>query len=171
MKLDSGQVALSIGSLCVGLQCAAADLSGEALALCRGGKSSYVVAIPADTNRLEAVVLHRKSCVPYRRGRRPPSVCRIKRQVLKAELQTCVASTDDGVAMTLGVYDDAQRRSVVSRRITVGDILGSDYTMVDLGVLTLGEDMYAWAAPVVRPKEEAEAVYLDRVVLVREHAE
>lgn len=80
----------------------------------------------------------------------------------------CSAASDAGVAMTLGVYDDAQRQSVVSRSIPVKDIRGDVYRTVDLGVLTLGERMYAWAAPVVRPPDEVEAVYVDRVVFVRQ---
>ncbi|MCK5802138.1 MAG: DUF4838 domain-containing protein, partial [Lentisphaeria bacterium] len=53
MKLDSGHVVLSIGSLCVGLQCAAAGVSGEALTLSQGGKSDYVIAIPAQATAVE----------------------------------------------------------------------------------------------------------------------
>ena len=80
----------------------------------------------------------------------------------------CDANTDEGVAMSLGVYDDARQRAVTSRRIMAGDIRGSEYKTVDLGMLTLGGHMYAWAAPVVRKREEVKAVYLDRVVFVRE---
>ena len=80
----------------------------------------------------------------------------------------CDATADEGTAMTLGVYDDAQRRSVVSKRIQAQDIRGGEYRTIDLGRLVLGESMYAWAAPVVRKKEEVEAVYVDRVLFVRE---
>ena len=79
----------------------------------------------------------------------------------------CDSATDNGVAMTLGVYDDAKRKSVVSKKIMVQDIRGTDYTTIDLGTLALGEQAYAWAAPVVREKDEVEAVYVDRVVAVR----
>ena len=79
----------------------------------------------------------------------------------------CDASTDDGAAMTLGVYDDALRRSVVSRQIPVKTIRGKQYQTIDLGIHALGEQMYAWAAPVVRNKTDVEAVYVDRVCLVR----
>ncbi|MBU0638451.1 MAG: DUF4838 domain-containing protein [Planctomycetes bacterium] len=80
----------------------------------------------------------------------------------------CEAATDEGEAMTVGVYDDAQRRAVASKTILVRDIRGSDYTTIDLGVLTLAEQTYVWAAPVVRAPDEATAVYVDRVVFVRQ---
>ena len=40
--------------------------------------------------------------------------------------------------------------------------------MTDLGVHALGQLAYAWAAPVVRDKEEVSAVYVDRVFLIRQ---
>jgi len=79
----------------------------------------------------------------------------------------CDSATDSGVAMTLGVYDDAQHKPVLSKKIMVRDIRGTEYTTIDLGTLALSEQTYAWAAPVVREKDEVEAVYIDRVVFVR----
>jgi len=79
----------------------------------------------------------------------------------------CDASTDGGAAMTVGIYDDAERRSVVSKPVMVKAIRGKQYHTIDLGVHALGEQMYVWAAPVVRDKREVEAVYVDRVFLVR----
>lgn len=80
----------------------------------------------------------------------------------------CDASTDDGAAMTVGIYDDATRRSVVSKAVPVEVIRGKEYRTIDLGVHVLGPLTYAWAAPVVREKDEVEAVYVDRVFLTRE---
>ena len=80
----------------------------------------------------------------------------------------CEADADDGVAMTLGIYDDANRKSVISRRTPVKDIKGDTYQTIDLGVHELSEAMYVWAAPVVREPEEVKTVYVDRVYLVRE---
>ena len=80
----------------------------------------------------------------------------------------CDASTDEGVAMTLGVYDDSTRRSIVSKRIPVESVRGREYRLIDLGVHRLGKLAYAWAAPVVCAKGEVDAVYVDRVFLVRE---
>lgn len=79
----------------------------------------------------------------------------------------CDARTDEGAAMTVGVYDDGARRPIASRRIPVKAIRGSEYQSIDLGVLALGEQAYAWAAPVVRDKNDVQAVYVDRVYLVR----
>ena len=80
----------------------------------------------------------------------------------------CDAEIEDGVAMTLGVYDDVARRSVLSRRVPVSEIRGPQYKTIDLGVLGLGEKTYAWAAPVVREPGDVEAVYVDRVVRVKQ---
>ena len=70
--------------------------------------------------------------------------------------------------MTIGIYDDAARRSIVSKSVPVAEIRGLEYRLIDLGVHTLGTLAYAWAAPVVRDPAEVEAVYVDRVFLLRE---
>ena len=72
--------------------------------------------------------------------------------------------------MTVGVYDDAVRRGIVSRKIPVKAVRGGEYRLVDLGVHTLGRLAYAWAAPVVRKPGEVDAVYVDRVFMIREPA-
>jgi len=69
--------------------------------------------------------------------------------------------------MTAGIYDDALRRAVVSRQIPVKAIRAKQYRSIDLGIHCLGKQMYAWATPVVRNKGDVEAVYVDRVFLVR----
>jgi hypothetical protein len=79
----------------------------------------------------------------------------------------CDAHSHQGNAMTVGIYDDAGRRSVVSKPIPVSAVRGSEYQSVDLGVQTLRKQMYVWIAPVVRNRQEVEAVYVDRVFLVR----
>ena len=80
----------------------------------------------------------------------------------------CDANTDEGTAMRVGIYDDAGRRGIVSRPIPVKAIRGQKYEVIDLGVHALGKLMYAWAAPVVRKKGEVDAVYVDRVFLIRQ---
>jgi hypothetical protein len=79
----------------------------------------------------------------------------------------CDAASEAGTAMTVGIYDDAQRRSVATKQVAVKTIRGQQYQTIDLGVHALGQQMYVWAAPVVRDKNEVEAVYVDRVFLVR----
>ncbi len=80
----------------------------------------------------------------------------------------CDANADVGVAMTIGVYDDATRHSIVSRRIPVETIRGKEYRLIDLGVHSLGKLAYAWAAPVVRDQDDVGAVYVDRVFMIRQ---
>ena len=80
----------------------------------------------------------------------------------------CDANTDEGICMTVGIYDNAERRSVVSRQIPVKTIRGKEYHLIDLGVHSLGKLIYVWAAPVVRGKSEVEAVYVDRVLMIRQ---
>ncbi|MDY0170338.1 MAG: DUF4838 domain-containing protein [Thermoguttaceae bacterium] len=79
----------------------------------------------------------------------------------------CDAKTDEGAAMTIGIYDDANRQSVATRQISVEAIRGSQYHTIDLGVHALTPQMYIWGAPVVRDPAEVEAVYVDRVFLKR----
>lgn len=79
----------------------------------------------------------------------------------------CDANVDEGAAMTVGIYDDASRKPVISKSIPVRAIRGKEYRSIDLGVHKLGEQTYAWAAPVVRNKGEVQAVYVDRAFLVR----
>jgi hypothetical protein len=80
----------------------------------------------------------------------------------------CDANTDLGAAITVGIYDDATRRGVVSRQVPVEAIRGREYRLIDLGIQRLGKLAYAWAAPVVRDQDEVDAVYVDRVFMIRE---
>ena len=78
----------------------------------------------------------------------------------------CQATAADGPAMTLGIYDTQQQRGVVQRQLTVQELHGTEYLTVDLGEHALTPAMYFWAAPPERPGE-VEAVYVDRIFLVR----
>ena len=80
----------------------------------------------------------------------------------------CDAKTDEGAVMTVGIYDDAGRRGIVSRRLRAEAIRGKEYRLIDLGVHSLGKLTYVWAAPVVRNKREVDAVYVDRVFMIRQ---
>lgn len=79
----------------------------------------------------------------------------------------CDAEAADGPAMTMGVYDSETKKSVAHRSLGVADIKGAEYKMIDLGVMPLSTTMYFWAAPPKRPGE-VQAVYVDRLVIVRE---
>ncbi|MDO4587420.1 MAG: DUF4838 domain-containing protein [Planctomycetia bacterium] len=79
----------------------------------------------------------------------------------------CDAQTNEGSAMTMGVYDSEAKKGIVHKDIPVSDISGSEYKMIDLGVLPLKETQYFWAAPPKRP-DEVEAVFVDQILLIRE---
>ena len=78
----------------------------------------------------------------------------------------CDAKSEQGIAMRVGIYDDARHRSVKTLALAANDIRGARYRRIDLGTHTLSGSMYVWAAPVVRAPEEVEAVYVDRVFLI-----
>ena len=79
----------------------------------------------------------------------------------------CDASTDEGSAMTAGIYDEAQKKGVQHITIPVSDLKGSEYRLFDLGTTPLATTSYVWFAPPKRPNE-VDAVYVDRVIVVRE---
>ena len=74
---------------------------------------------------------------------------------------------DSGPAMTLGIWDTKENKSVAHRAPTVEEIGGSAYQKIDLGAYPLTPDQYFWAAPPKRPGEVT-AVYVDRLIVVRE---
>ena len=79
----------------------------------------------------------------------------------------CDASVDDGLAMTMGIYDHAERKSVQHHSLTVKDIKGEEYKLVDIGTAPGTVSQQIWFAPPKRPGE-VDAVYVDRVIIVRE---
>ena len=72
-----------------------------------------------------------------------------------------------GPAMTLGVYDPEEKKGVVDKTLTVEEIQGSAYHWIDLGVHPVRPKQYLWFAPSRRPGD-VDAVYIDRIVIVRE---
>lgn len=79
----------------------------------------------------------------------------------------CEASTEEGSAMTCGIYDWKEKKSVSHRNLSVKAIQGETYRLVDLGAHALTDTMYIWFAP---PKRDGEVqnVYVDRFFLVEE---
>ena len=73
----------------------------------------------------------------------------------------------EGPAMSLGIYDYENRKSVVSKTLSVANIRGPEYHWIDVGTLTLRPQLSFWFAPPKRPGE-VDAVYIDRIVAVRE---
>ncbi len=80
----------------------------------------------------------------------------------------CEASVDEGLSMTLGVYNERDRKSDLYKEIPVSDIKGTEYKLIDLGVVAYVPGQYLWFAPPKRPGE-VDAVYIDRAIIVREH--
>ena len=76
------------------------------------------------------------------------------------------ATAKEGRAMTMGIYDPVEKKSVVWKALPVEEVAGKQYRVFDLGVHTLRGQMYFWAAPPKRPGE-VQSVYVDRVFLVR----
>lgn len=79
----------------------------------------------------------------------------------------CDASSDEGSAMTAGVYDEKNKKSASYKVVPVSQIKGTDYALIDLDSIPLTDSMYVWFAPPKRPGE-VEAVYIDQIVIVRE---
>lgn len=77
------------------------------------------------------------------------------------------ATATSGKAMTLGIYDKEAKKGVVSRAVKIEDLKGDGYQTIDLGAHELDAGRYFWAAPPKRPGEVT-AVYVDRIILVRE---
>jgi hypothetical protein len=86
---------------------------------------------------------------------------------LYAAVRCEAAEGIEGTAMTLGVYDPENRKEITSKTLTVAEISGRAYQWIDLGVLPLQPKQYVWFAPPRRPGE-VDAVYIDRIVVVRE---
>jgi len=76
------------------------------------------------------------------------------------------AKAKEGPAMTMGIYDSRQRKGIAHKAVKVEDSVGKDYQVHDLGTHELRGGMYFWIAPPKRPGE-VEAVYIDRIFLVR----
>ncbi len=79
----------------------------------------------------------------------------------------CDSSVETGPAMTLGIYDSKEKKTIVYKALSVEEIRGTEYQKIDLGSWPLTTDQFFWAAPPKRPGE-VEAVYVDRLIVVRE---
>lgn len=78
----------------------------------------------------------------------------------------CESQKQEGPAFTLGLYDSATRQNLAGITETLDQAPRTEYRVYDLGVHTLSPEMYFWVAP---PGGEAvEAVYVDRIFLIRE---
>ena len=79
----------------------------------------------------------------------------------------CDAQTNDGPAMTAGIYDEGAKKGLTHVSIPVADISGSEYKMIDLGTTALPNTSYIWFAPPKRANE-VDNVFIDSVIIIRE---
>ena len=79
----------------------------------------------------------------------------------------CEAKAADGLAATVGVYDERTRAGLVVKELQVADVVGAQYRTIDLGPVKVHGGAYVWVAPPKRP-DAVTAVYVDRIYLVRE---
>ncbi len=78
----------------------------------------------------------------------------------------CDAAVAEGPAMTCGIYDEKNKKSVIHKTLDVPTICGPEYKLIDYGEVELTPDMYFWFAPPKRP-DEVQNVYIDRLFLIR----
>ncbi len=76
-------------------------------------------------------------------------------------------SASDGASMTMGIYDTQNRKALATRTVTAEETAGGEYQIFDLGSFDIHGQMYIWIAPPKRP-EQVQAVFVDRIYLVRE---
>ena len=78
----------------------------------------------------------------------------------------CEPMSDEGVGFTLGIYD-TEGGGDVARAVQELEDATPEYRTYDLGVHEPGDQWYFWAAP-PGDAERVEAVYVDRIFLVKE---
>jgi hypothetical protein len=79
----------------------------------------------------------------------------------------CDATAADGLAMTWGIYDQKERKSVTQKNLNISDIAGLKYQKIEFSPLSLTPSMIIWFAPPKRP-DEVQAIYIDRVLIIKE---
>ena len=80
----------------------------------------------------------------------------------------CDATASDGLAMTLGIQNSRERNKSVQKSLNVSEIAGSEYKKIEFESIPITQSMSIWFAPPKR-EDEVQAVYIDRVLLIREN--
>ena len=98
-------------------------------------------------------------------GAEPDEEGRVRGKVLI--YARCDAPEDgaDKGAMSIGVYDETNRKGICGRTLKSSEMAGSDYKVFDLGTVPLGHAILIWTAPI---KGGVPNVYVDRIVIIRE---
>jgi hypothetical protein len=79
----------------------------------------------------------------------------------------CDAKTSEGIAMEFGIHDYKEKKGIASKAIPVSEISGTEYHWVDMRVTSLRPGLRFWFVP-ARRSNEIDAVYIDRIIVVRE---
>lgn len=79
----------------------------------------------------------------------------------------CDATAGDGNAFDFGVFNDKAKTEVIRGTAAIGRMRGPEYKVLDAGAHKLRAGMYVWVAPRANASE-VQAVYVDRIVLVRQ---
>lgn len=79
----------------------------------------------------------------------------------------CDAKAKSGNAFQIGLYDASGNRNMAGQTVTIEQSGDGQYHALDLGVQELKGGVYFWIAPMNNP-DQVDAVYVDRIVLVRE---
>ncbi|MCU0959542.1 MAG: DUF4838 domain-containing protein [Pirellulaceae bacterium] len=79
----------------------------------------------------------------------------------------CDAKVTSGNAFQIGLYDAPGSRNIAEQMVTIEQSGDGEYHTFDLGSQDLKGGMYFWIAPLKNP-DQVDAVYVDRVFLVRE---
>lgn len=72
----------------------------------------------------------------------------------------------DGPVLSCGVYGSNKKREIANVTKSMGEIGTGGYHLFDLGALLLNPGCFVFTAPV--PNENARAVLIERMILVRE---
>ncbi len=96
----------------------------------------------------------------------PGDLCRLGRWRAYV-VARCEPRATAGAAFEVGLCDADEGKVVTSRTVRIEELTEAGYRAYDLGVHALRSGMYFWVAPMGNA-DEVEAVYTDRIFLVRE---
>ncbi len=76
------------------------------------------------------------------------------------------AEAEEGAGMSLGVYDNEEKKNLFERTVPLAQIKGADYKLLDLGTFEPSDHCYFWACPPQR--EDVSNIWVDRLFFVWE---
>ena len=81
----------------------------------------------------------------------------------------CDAITQDGIAMTLDIYDSKENKIVAQKNPNVSEIVGPEYHKIEFEPLSLTQSMTIRFTSPEREKE-VQAVFVDRIIIIKENS-